>query len=69
MTFKDNLSDEILIKRVTQQKDLTFFFTYSLKDVIDTNSEMICDQLFLQDIKICIITKGDFKLANIITKK
>lgn len=52
-----------------EKKDLTFFFTYSIYDEIDPQAERICDQLHMQEIKLCIITKGDFKLANIIIKK
>jgi len=63
------LNDEALIQRVTGKKDLTFFFTYSLKDKIDENSEYVCDQLSGQLIDVTIITKGDLKMANIITYK
>lgn len=63
------MCDESLIERV-RKNDLIFFFTYSIKDQIDPNAEKICDLLSLKtEIKTCIITKGDKKLANIITKK
>lgn len=57
-----------MLNRVNE-KDLIFFFTYSLKDQIDPNAEKICEQLQYQGIKVCVTTKGDQKLANIISKK
>lgn len=68
-TLRHNLCDSTLIDRVQDEKDLTFFFTYSISDAIDKSAERICGQLLLQEIKVCIITKGDYKLANIIIKK
>jgi len=40
-----------------------------LSDRLDSKAERICSQLSKHNIKICVITKGDKKLANIITKK
>lgn len=50
-------------------KDLTLFFTYALSDRVDTKAEKICLQLLDHEIQICVVCKGDKKLANIITKK
>lgn len=36
---------------------------------MDPKAERICSQLNKHNIKICVVTKGDKKLANIITKK
>jgi len=40
-----------------------------LSDKVDPKADPICKQLLENEINICIVTKSDQRLANVITKK
>jgi len=66
---KSDFNDETIRSMALADRDLTLFFTYALTDKIDPKADKICSQLKSSGINICVVTKGDKKLANIITKK